>query len=187
MLCCYYCSKNFSSSNSFLYHFKICHTPTREYRCGQNNCYRIFSSLISFRKHVHEHFNKVNNAEQLHGSCSSSTSSVPGPAKILPSDTRDIEEEGDEDTLKSLEETLIHSPLAINTDYCDQLVSNINNFVAEMYNNSLVPRQFFQFVISQINSIFCNRLMQNMDKFLRHTRHSKGFSNSCRFFEKFFQ
>lgn len=36
----------------------------------------------------------------------------------------------------------------------DEFLSRVNTFIAQMYNNSLVPRNFVQFVINEVNDIF---------------------------------
>lgn len=53
---CFYCKNHFLSSKAFFYHFKLDHKVGADLRCGQKNCFRIFSTLKSFRRHIHQHF-----------------------------------------------------------------------------------------------------------------------------------
>lgn len=57
MPACFLCNKYFVSINFLISHFNINHDlkSVPEYICKENDCFRSFSSLNSFKKHLKSH------------------------------------------------------------------------------------------------------------------------------------
>lgn len=53
---CYYCAKKFITIKVFLYYFKIEHNLEKDFKCGENNCFRTFSNYRAFKRHLVTHF-----------------------------------------------------------------------------------------------------------------------------------
>lgn len=70
MFHCVYCRKSFKNPKGFLYHIKVQHELTREFRCGQRGCSRIFSNMMSFRRHIIQH--SKHTVQQSHTHCTTS-------------------------------------------------------------------------------------------------------------------
>lgn len=136
---CFICKQSFTSANFLLVHIHLWHDHKSSYQCIDNNCFRLFSTPNSFRKHmIKEHTNTVNKIE-LHDvtaeseAASSINSSAKQQEKFLskPNCPADVE------------------AISCSTSAClKDVEQGVANFVSKMYNNSVFPRNLVQFVIS---------------------------------------
>lgn len=155
MFCkCYYCGDNFSSAKKFLHHFRLSHSllSHTEYRCGEVQCFRIFSTYDSFRKHISKHFNELyksnNTISENNLNC---TVKLQSQANCL----------NDIDTIPETD-FISESNLFKAEDLKKMLSKEIKIFISEMYNNSLIPRNFVQYVIDKVKTIFCNQIITHI-------------------------
>src|SRR5436190_1969854 len=51
---CYVCDESLPTISALSFHFKVYHnfSCSNKYYCKQNNCFRIFDSLHTFKKHL---------------------------------------------------------------------------------------------------------------------------------------
>lgn len=128
----------------------------REYRCGEPNCYRNFSNVAAFRKHIYKHFS----TSRTHVTCCTTSDTV--------SNVNSYDAMPCTSTLvtASYENTPL-SPSLDTIDLGQEFSNTITSFISEMYNNSLVPRNFVNFVITQINTIFCKGPIENLAEVVR--------------------
>ena len=145
---CFVCDEIFLLPKTLIYHLKHEHGRLDQFTCKENNCERSFSSLNSFRKHiasVHERSvnpNNCNKNSKQSNKIECQTSSEV-PTQLNANNLQEV---------PSLLETL--------TTFHDTLSSNHNSsiiqFIANLYNNSLIPRSFVQEVVDSVKNIFCS-------------------------------
>lgn len=153
MFCkCYYCGDNFSSAKKFFYHFQLAHTSVlhKEYRCGQVACFRILSTYDSFRRHINKHFNEFTENNDT-----------------IPKNNQNLEpqlQDNCSNDINTFPETVSVPEVKLsNVDDFEKFLSNeIRIFISEMYSNSLIPRNFVQYVIDKIKTIFCNGIISQI-------------------------
>jgi hypothetical protein len=129
----------------------------KKFCCGENKCFRIFSSIDAFKKHVRSHvlpLDKAKNSnEQL--------------TVVQNTDNGDTFE----NPIVNLNSAIpsYHEPVSFNiTEFQDELHSNIIHFMSEMYNNSLIPRNFIQFIVSEVKKIFCDKTIPHLKNITTH-------------------
>jgi hypothetical protein len=212
------------SEKAFFYHLKLFHKSMKKFCCGENKCFRIFSSIDAFKRHVRSHVLPLDKAkisnEQL--------------TVVQNTDNGDTFE----NPIVNLNSAIpsYHEPVSFNiTEFQDELHSNIIHFISEMYNNqcpdeivpykststtlrnpslahkhdsagslllkanqlnrvyvrardyaklywstypvlfrpdtdnnSLIPRNFIQFIISEVKKIFCDKTIPHLKNITTH-------------------
>lgn len=140
---CFKCSSNFNATNELLKHLRGDHflKDNDILHCKQNNCFRMFNSFNSFRKHLNQHAGQIlSKPPCVDKSSDSFNNSYNKNSHSLVSDKNTTHDQT----------TLLQN--------IDNFKSDFMNLVIEMYSNPLVPRKFVQSVIIKYENIICNFL-----------------------------
>lgn len=172
---CFHCKKYFATPKSFFYHYKLDH-KTKDFRCGKKNCFRLFSTLKSFRKHILLHFENSGNLSFVNNRSK--------PIEGTPS-TSSATNSCQEDKYEKEENPL---PSLNNRDVPNDFSTKLKVFVAKMYDNSLVPRSFINFVLNQIDELFCKGLIHDIGntvyrQFKKYNASDEDLSNTKNLFD----
>jgi len=151
---CFLCKETISSVNGLFMHFDIKHTGSSLmiYECGENNCYRKWSSRNSFRKHLlganhsfpawstinHntcKHYIRCNNIKIVN-ECMSQN------------DTNNS-------NILSEESTTNNYLSAITLSEFESIIKN-HAFIAKLYNRPSIPRNHIQFIVEDITGLLAN-------------------------------
>jgi len=153
MMICFVCDRIFLLPKTLIYHLKHEHERLDQFNCKENNCKRSFSSLNSFRKHIASvHKNSINTNNYNKNSKQEYKIKFQTNSEVLTQlNTNNLQE------VPSLLETF-HDALSSNHN------SSIIQFIASLYNNSLIPRSFVQEVVDSVKNIFCSGIICDINR-----------------------
>lgn len=160
---CFICKHAFNLNSHLITHLNIFHDPKSltEFNCVEPNCYRIFSTLHSYRNHLTKHTNL------------SDTHNVPGN---LPS-TNDVHTIPILDTINSsnlnniIPSSSNYNPRSITINkFIDTLHFSSVTLASKWYNNSVLPRKIIQVLfddIQEFNNSFLFLLKEKLQEIIR--------------------
>lgn len=170
---CFMCRKSFSSLKQLILHFKYLHGfVSGKVSCVEPGCFRIFTSLKSFKKHAKvehkENISRCDNANRFIQE-NNSISIQDTCQNMLLDDVRIAPEPGAD---------------IPNADvYLTEFRHNIISFVSSLYDNISVPRNQVQEIINYVSLIFKSKLFSVMRKVMpdtvKHNTKLNNFLNSC--------
>jgi len=166
---CFLCLNNFDSQSHLLRHITLFHSFVNitEYKCLEDNCFRIFSSFNSFRKHLKTHAN----FEEIISD------------NVIPTDfINDINIEqisctNENCTSKNCEHETNHSEISIDS-FHEIVTGDAVNIMAKWYNEAVVPRNKVQSFINDIKLINLNSMQLLQNTVLNQLKTSQCDSNS---------
>lgn len=156
MMICFVCDQIFLLLKTLIYHLKHEHGRLDKFNCKENNCKRSFSSLNSFRKHiVSVHASSVNS-----NNCNKNSKESNKIEFQISSEVPTQLNANNSQEVPSFLETLttFHNALSSNHN------SSIIQLIANLYNNSLIPRSFVQEVIDSVKNIFCSGVISDIKR-----------------------
>lgn len=174
MISCYYCKFYTNSLKSFTCHFKMYHPEIEHnYSCGEPQCFRVFSSWTAFKRHLLYHIKNSN----LKSFVTSEHTSVQGEhSNVQEAVTK--ASSGKNCTVNETHDNINH---IIDDTFKHVLKDKMIYFISEMYNNSLIPRNFIQFIIKKFQELFCEDILpyisNRMLKFLSQCNHCNNHVN----------
>lgn len=147
---CYKCSNTFGSVNDLIKHMRNDHLIRNNSNiyCKQNLCLRLFYNFNSFRKHLHTHITEIEQCANINindDMLSSNQTTQMADVENVTENTNNLE----------MISKLFNDIPEFN--------KNIFSFVTEMYNNSLVPRKFVQFVIDNTETRICKGVIKGLE------------------------
>lgn len=143
MYICYVCNISIGSIRALSCHFYICHHlgPASVYKCKQNDCFRNFNSLQSFKKHL-----KLKHTD---ASNSNSETSNSGYDQHSAKDTFELP---DNNNLLVPDETdfnFVHDNRNDYVDFLKLMKEQATVFVSRMYAIESLPRNMVQLIIEE--------------------------------------
>lgn len=136
MFTCAQCNVKFDTVKKLIDHIRtLCLNTsiTTTVTCGELNCFRNFSTVSAFRKHLYK------NHSSRAIPCTSQLQPV---ASIIPT-ARTLNE-------ASISTTIVHPG---NEDTANNLSHQVSIFLSTLYANPLIPRSFVQLVIESVHKI----------------------------------
>lgn len=165
---CFKCSTQVDNYEQLFLHFKIYHSfNITHYDRNENNCFRSFETLNSFKKHV----NKVHQPGIPPHSINSHIHNIPLFKSIVQPLNSAVFESNN---LGSLHESSTTDTDAENIDFESLVYKNAINLLSKWYNQSGVPRNKIQLIIDDFTSFLsdCLPYLKNEVDILTRSRPS---------------
>lgn len=144
MFSCFLCDSQFVQSSHLLIHLNIFHNSKsiKEFKCKQPNCFRIFGSLDSFKKHINSHplisiknniiIDQEMNVDNYPPILTNST--IPSNFSVICEPLEEI------DPSFSAQDSLNEK----------KIQKNVINLVSKWYCNSAIPRNMVQTLLDDV-------------------------------------
>ncbi|XP_031359486.1 uncharacterized protein LOC116183029 [Photinus pyralis] len=177
MLTCHSCKKRFPLVKDLLLHIrKNCFTHFRKwlaYKCGESGCFRQFTSLDAFRRHLKSKHENVTADINVEINSNHRSTPQPGPSSAGDNVNYDNVNDGVLEPLRFNIVAYEHSMR--NVDLSEQLLAITSQFLASLYSNPAIPRSTVQVVVNGMQS-FHQQLSENLQvKFLSLVKEGNTF------------